>query len=63
MRTVTIDKLTVGDTVTAIDGKPRPFPYEVTRVITLAKHGVTTVYFAHGGLIPPCTSKTTATVI
>ncbi len=60
----TIDELAEGDVVTAIAGKPRPFPYTVTQVVTtkLPKYSVTLVKFAHGGLITPCDSKTKVTV-
>jgi hypothetical protein len=61
-RETTINKLTVGDIVFAINGKPRPFPYEVTNVIEMAQYGVTRVDFAHGGIVPPCNSTTRVTV-
>lgn len=63
--TKTIAELAEGDIVFAVAGKPRPFPYTVTEVITmtLPKFKVTTVKFAHGGLIPPCDSKTAVTVM
>jgi hypothetical protein len=61
-RETTIDKLTEGDIVIAVAGRARPFPYVVTAVINQPTYGVTTVKYAHGGLIPPCDSKTTVTV-
>jgi hypothetical protein len=65
-RELTIDKLTEGDTVTAINGNARPFPYTVTRVINTTVKGRmwTQVRYAHGGLIPPCDPTTAvATVV
>jgi hypothetical protein len=59
-RELTIDKLTEGDVVTTVNGKARPFPYTVTRVITTTVKGRmwTQVHYAHGGLIPPCDPTT-----
>lgn len=61
--TKTIAELAEGDIVFAIEGKPRPFPYTVIQVINQPKYKITTVKFAHGGLIPPCDSKTAVTVM
>jgi hypothetical protein len=61
-RETTIAALTVGDVVFSIGGRPRPFPYVVTQVVTHADHGITMIKFAHGGLVPPCRSDTKCTV-
>jgi hypothetical protein len=53
---LTIDLLQEGDVVLAVNGKPRPFPHIVTRVITTDGYKgrkATQVRFAHGGLITP----------
>jgi quercetin dioxygenase-like cupin family protein len=60
---ITTAELVAGDVVFAVAGKPRPFPYVVTNVITNEKYGVTRVDFEHGGIIPPCDSKTLVTVM
>jgi hypothetical protein len=60
-RETTISQLTEGDTVIAVDGKPRPFPYTVTQVVN-HKQGQTHVKYAHGGFIPLAPSTTPCTV-
>lgn len=55
--TTTIDKLTVGDQVIAMNGKPTAFAQEVTQVLnqthTFGRKAMilTRVDFAHGGVI------------
>jgi hypothetical protein len=61
-RTTTIGELVAGDTVTAIDGKDRPFPYVVTQVVNHPKYGKTHVKYAHGGFLPLAPSSTPVTV-
>lgn len=60
MLTKTIDQLAPGDVVLAINGKPRPFPYTVTRVITntVGKTTMTRLEYAHGGFTLPCDPTT-----
>lgn len=57
--TTTIDQLTKGQIVTAIDGKELPFPFEVVKVqnCKLGAKTMTVVKFAHGGGIMPTDSK------
>jgi len=68
-REITIDKLTEGDVVVAMNGKPRPFPYEVTQVVTNdithrgKRYYTTQVKFAHGGFIPPCDPSTAVATV
>lgn len=64
-RETTIDKLTEGDVVFAINGKARPFPYTVKRVINMQVKGYTwtRVDYEHGGLIPPCDPQTAVATV
>lgn len=58
-RETTLGQLAEDDIVLAVDGRWRPFPYIVSKVITTAVTGqssVTQVRFAHGGVIPGCDS-------
>jgi len=59
-RQTTLGQLAVGDVVFAIDGKPRPFPYHVTRVDRFGQ--LATARYAHGGITPPCDATTAVTV-
>jgi len=59
-RETTLGQLAVGDIVFAIDGKSRPFPYEVTRVDRFGPS--VSVRYAHGGIVPACDAKTPVTV-
>ena len=65
MTTKTIDQLTKGETVTAINGTPRPFPYVVAQVIThtIGKGKITMVKWEHGGLITPCDPTTAVATV
>jgi hypothetical protein len=64
-RETTIDKLAEGDVVTAINGKARPFPYTVTKVVNTIVKGQTWTHvgFAHGGLILPCDPQTAVATV
>ena len=59
-RQTTLGQLAVGDIVFAVAGKPRPFPYEVTRVDRFGK--LASVRYAHGGFVPACDATTPVTV-
>jgi hypothetical protein len=64
-RQTTLGQLAVGDIVYAIAGKPRTFPWEVTRVDLIDVKGVVPmacVRFWHGGIVPPCDASTPVTV-
>lgn len=60
-RQTTLGQLAVGDVVFAIAGKPRPFPYEVTRVDRFGP--LASARYAHGGITPPCDTTTPVTVM
>jgi hypothetical protein len=69
-RQVSIDQLSEGDVVLAINGKDRPFPYTVTRVINTdvtprrgKAYRMTQVRYAHGGIIPPCDPTTAVATV
>ncbi len=64
-QTTTLENLREGDIVTAVDGKPRPFPYTVTMVVTHVvskKNRSTHVRYAHGGFIPLAPATTPVTI-
>lgn len=68
-RDITIDQLAEGDVVLAVNGKARPFPFTVTRVITNEVtvkgklYRSTQIRYAHGGLIPPVDPSTVVATV